>query len=310
MKKFTLIRLGVAHEGTADRPTLQSCLEAVLGQSDALVDEMLAGLLTSIGPSGAKSFNRAPSHLAKAAIKTLIQRGPELKESFAQSLRAAVYGGDLYRNRGKSAVKFDDFQFLDEDQLDANIEFALTQQEVLSAVDDVLPLLNGLISSLMGWVTVQGALNPIKPEIFIFALRESLSKQVDDEEARAAVITQAAGVLGASLRVLYREISDWLRSLGVEPVGTLAPIGGGVGSYVKPAESSVTRTMLTLDRLRRLFSGELDQGGAKDFMHTVPASFVALEDMKLVEPMMKRLAERASQSPPGRPTLCAPCSAQ
>ena len=298
MKKFMLRRLGVAHEGTTERPTLQSCLEAVLGQSDALVDDMLVGLQASVGPAKPKNYHGTPSALAQSAIATLIERGADLKTSFAASLRAAVYGGETHRNHVKPSVKFDDFQFLDEDQLDANIEFALTQQEVVSAVDDVLPLLNGLVSSLMGWVTVQGALNPLKPEVFIFALRESLAEQVEDEGARAAIITQAAGALGVSLRTLYRELSEWLRSQGVEPVGTLAPVGGGVGSYVKPAESSVTRTMLTLDKLRRLFSGELDpgpQGGVKDFMHTVPASYVALEDMKLVEPMMKRLVDRASQ---------------
>ncbi|OYT90182.1 MAG: hypothetical protein CFE43_19665 [Burkholderiales bacterium PBB3] len=305
MKKFMLRRLGVAHEGTTDRPTLQSCLEAVLGQSDALVDDMLAGLQASVGPAKPKTHQGTPNALAQSAIATLIERGADLKVSFAESLRSAVYGGETHRNRVNPSVKFDDFQFLDEDQLDANIEFALTQQEVILAVDDSLPLLNGLVSSLMGWVTVQGALNPLKPEVFIFALRESVASQVADEGARAAVITQAAGALGVSLRMLYRELSEWLRSQGVEPVGTLAPIGGGIGSYVKPAESSVTRTMLTLDKLRRLFSGELDpgpQGGVKDFMHTVPASFVALEDMKLVEPMMKRLVDRASQpsQAPGR----------
>ena len=34
-----------------------------------------------------------------------------------------------------------------------------------------------------------------------------------------------------------------------------------------------------------------------DFLHTVPASYVALEDMKLVEPMMRRLAMRAALPP-------------
>ncbi|WP_394788783.1 DUF1631 family protein [Rhodoferax sp.] len=62
----------------------------------------------------------------------------------------------------------------------------------------------------------------------------------------------------------------------------------------------MTRTMLTLDKLRRLLSGELDPGpvagGVRDFIHTVPASFDALQDMKMVEPMMKRLAARATLS--------------
>ena len=304
MKKFMLRRLGVAHEGTTETPTLQTCLEAVLGQSDALVDDMLVGLQASLVAGRTKSLRGAPNALARSAIETVILRGDALKVSFAASLRAALYGGDTHRNRAQPSVKFDDFQFLDEDQLDANIEFALTQQEVLLAVDDVLPLLNGLISSLMGWITVQAASNPLKPEAFVFALRESFANQVKDEGARAAVMTQAASAMGSSLRILYRELSEWLRSQGVEPVGTLAPVGGNLGNYIKPAESSVTRTMLTLDKLRRLFSGELDPGpGAnKDFMHTVPASYVALEDLKMVEPMMKRLVERASQpnQPPSR----------
>lgn len=300
MKKFMIRRLGVAHEGATEIPTLQTCLEAVLGQSDALVDDMLTGLQASLVTGKTKSLHGAPNALARSAIETVIQRGDAFKASFAASLRAALYGGDTHRNRAQPSVKFDDFQFLDEDQLDANIEFALTQQEVILAVDDALPLLNGLISSLMGWITVQAALNPLKPEVFVFALRESFASQVEDEDARAAVITQAASAMGASLRMLYRELSEWLRSQGVEPVGTLTPVGGNMGNYIKPAESSVTRTMLTLDKLRRLFSGELDPGPSanKDFMHTVPASYVALEDMKMVEPMMKRLVERASQPNP------------
>ena len=300
MKKFMLRRLGVAHEGTTEAPTLQTCLEAVLGQSDTLVEDMLAGLQASLVTGKTKSLHGMPNALARSAIETVIQRGDAFKSAFSASLRAALYGGDTHRNRDHPSVKFDDFQFLDEDQLDANIEFALTQQEVILAVDDTLPLLNGLVSSLMGWITVQAALNPLKPEVFVFALRESFASQVKDEDARAAVMTQAASALGVSLRALYRELSEWLRSQGVEPVGTLAPVGGNMGNYIKPAESSVTRTMLTLDKLRRLFSGELDPGpGAnKDFMHTVPASFVALEDMKMVEPMMKRLVERASQPNP------------
>ena len=59
--------------------------------------------------------------------------------------------------------------------------------------------------------------------------------------------------------------------------------------------------MLTLDKLRRLLTGELDGGaqvGMKEFLHTVPASMVALEDLRMVEPMMKRLSARAQQAAP------------
>jgi hypothetical protein len=50
---------------------------------------------------------------------------------------------------------------------------------------------------------------------------------------------------------------------------------------------------MTLDKLRKLLPGELESPLAQvDFSHTVPAFMVALEDLSLVEPMMKRLAQR------------------
>lgn len=301
MKKFMLRRFGVANEPGTFKPSLHDCLEAVLQQSDTLVDDVLAGLRATLLPTRGKSLRVAQTPAAKAAIEQLDAHSQALKKSFAAALRAAVYGGEAFRKTEQPLVRFDDFQFLEEEQIDANIEFALTQQEIVLAVDDVLPALNALVSSLLGWVTVQPRLNPLKPESFVYALRESLQEHVADDGARAALMTPAAGMLGVSLRQLYKEVSEWLRTQGVEPVGGVGAGGAGFGVPTKPAENSVSRTMLTLDKLRRLLSGELDPGplvaGVKDFMHTVPASFVALEDMKLMEPMIKRLTARASQPP-------------
>ena len=129
--------------------------------------------------------------------------------------------------------------------------------------------------------------------------------------SRGSVMTLAAGKMGVSLRQLYKQISDWLRSQGVEAAGLPVTTVGGVGGPSKAVETTMSRTLLTLDKLRRLLSGELDPtpmvGGVKDFIHTVPASFDALQDMKMVEPMMKRLAARAtlSEAAPGSPLLAA-----
>lgn len=300
MKKFMLRRFGVAHEAGSFKPSLQDCLEAVLDQSDTLVSEVVAGLQASLLPVKNKNLRTPTNAGAKTAIEDLYAHQEALKKTFSAALREAVYSGDALRKQEKNLVRFDDFQFLEEEQIDANIEFALTQQEVLLAVNDVLPALNAMISSLMGWVTVQGHLNPLKPDSFVYALRQSLQEHVGSEEARAALMGPAAGLLGVSLRQLYKEVTDWLRSQGVEPVVPAGTSAGGFGGQNKPPENAVSRTMLTLEKLRRLLSGELDPGpqagGGKDFMHTVPASFLALEDMQLMEPMMKRLTDRATLS--------------
>ena len=307
MKKFMLRRAGVANESGSLKPSLHECLEAVLAQSDTLLDEVLLGLQTSLSPVKTKNQRLQPSALGKAAIEHLCANREAVRKTFAASLRIAVYGGEGSRKREQPLVRFEDFQFLAEDQIDANIELALTQQEVMLAVDDVLPTFNGFISSLMGWATLQAHLNPLKPDSFVYALRECLLEHVPSDEVRTSLMTPAAGMLGVGLRQLYKEINDWLRALGVEPVRSAASGAAGLGSDKKPEENAVTRTMLTLDKLRRLLSGELNSGGLSnagslDFSHTVPASYVALEDMQLMEPMMKRLSKRAAESATERPT--------
>ena len=62
--------------------------------------------------------------------------------------------------------------------------------------------------------------------------------------------------------------------------------------------SSVSRTVTTLDRLRSLLSGGAQTGfggNGQDFLPTVPFSYVALEELKLIKPMMRRLRRRENQ---------------
>jgi Protein of unknown function (DUF1631) len=300
MKKYILRRLGVAHDPSRAKPTLQGCLEAVLEQSDALMDDILDGLQASVAPK--KDRNALPQKylLGTEAVEVLCSQKTAVKVTFAKALRSAMYGGNKQRVSAQPLVRFDDFQFLEQEQIDANIEFALTQQEVMLAVESVMPTLNALVSNLLGLVSVHAQLNPLKPESFVFALRETLVEHLPKEALRASVITPAAGLLGVNLCSLYKEVADWLRSQGIEAVGPINPSNHQYGIKVKAPENGVTRTLLTLDKLRKLLSGELEMAQqadpAVDFIHTVPASYVALEDMQLIEPMMKRLTERAKQA--------------
>ena len=303
MTKFAMSRLGLADDLTQSKPSLRDCLEAVLLQADALIGTVIEGLNSTQGHTKGRAalINLNPAN--KRAIEQLRLNAPAVKATFADELRLALYHSGSYGAADQPMLRFDDFQFLEEKQIDANIEFAVTQQEVVQAVDDVLPPLNALMSNLLGLVTVQSQLNPLKPEAFVHAFREALVKHMPDDTVRTVLITPAAGLLGIALRQLYKDVSEWLRSQGVEPAmpAGLYLLGNSAGG-IKAPETAVSRSLLTLDKLRRLLSGDLDAGlalsssGPKDFLHTVPASFVALEDLKLVEPMMQRLARRAERS--------------
>lgn len=294
-------RLGVSDDMTVERPSLHDCIEAVLEQSGPLMDDVIRGLEIAVLQVGGKSSKVNSRVLTGQIVEDLRRQAEAVRATFGVQLRLAIYRSGSHASDPESLVRFDDIQLLDQNQLDANIEYAMAQQEIHFATDEVLPPLNALISSLMGWLSVQAHLNPLRPETFARALRETLLQHVPSEQARTALIVPAAGILGSSLRTLYKELGDWLRTQGIEPVvpllTTSAPAPGE-----RPAENPVARTMLTLDKLRRLLTGELDGGmPKKDFLHTVPAPMVALEDLRMVEPMLKRLSERAQQAPAGQP---------
>jgi len=299
MKKFLLRRIGVAHDHAGTGPSLQDCIEVVLSQSGTLMDDVLEGLAASAARTKGKNVYGEHTPVSQAATDYLCAQASAVKKTFLAQLRTVVYSTEAATLSAQPLVRFEDLQLLDSHQIDLSIEFALAQQEVLRSVDDVLPALSALVSSLLGWTTVQPQLNPLKPEAFVRALQATLLKHAPDEQARTALILPAAGLLGVGLKQLYRELTDWLRSQGVEPALPVGAPRGGVGGRVRGQEpdTAVNRTLVTLDKLRKLLSGELDGGaGVPNFLHTVPASMVALEDMKLVEPLMKRLAQRASQA--------------
>ncbi len=298
MKKFLRRHASMVHDRSSNRPTLQDCLEAVLMQADNLMDDVLEGLVKAAAPAQAKRSFGGAFPVSEIVANLLLTQAASVKATFTAQLRLGLYNMGTAHLAEQPSLRFDDLQQLNARQIDASIEFAMAQQEVLRCVDDLLPALDALVSSLLGWITVQPQLNPLKPEIFVRALQGSLGEHAPDEKARVALITPAAGLLGVGLRRLYREVCNWLRSQGIEPASPVGALSGATATAGKGADNAVSRALVTLDKLRKLLSGELNSGSGnpvgQDFLHTVPACYDALEDMKLIEPMMKRLAQRAS----------------
>lgn len=298
MTKYRLRRIGVASNASPMRPTLSDCIELVLAQGDSLADEVLDALGRQVAQADSERGEDAPGDAVASAVKVLLAERRAVRATLGAELRRLVFHSSSKDLAHNQSVRFEDLRFFDIREIEIHIELALARQEIVRATDDVLPMFDSLVSSLLGWSTVQAALNPLKPETFVRALLETLTDWVPEEDVRMALLRPSAIALGAGLRQLYREACDWMRSQGVHPV-ELPP--GQPRDFAavraKQAQTEVERTMQTLEKLRRLLAGEPlvrpDPGALRDFTHTVPASLVALQDLKLVEPMMKRLAERS-----------------
>jgi hypothetical protein len=291
------LRVGVADDPTALQPSLNDCLAAMLQQAEALFAGVLQGLEqgASTGPRRIHAF-QAPHVLP--VVQALNTQRSAVVASFARELTRLVYEGGGKDQQPTETLRFADLQLFEDEQLDQSIEVARAQQEVALAVDDALPPLDALVSTMLGWRTIQPGLNPIRPDVFVRALQATLAEHVPDAQVREVLIVPAAGLLGVSLRRLYRELADWLRSTGVEPA---VPLGGriqkGTGASGAPVTDTVAKTLLTLDRLRKLLAGDFDQPKKPDFLHTVPASMGLLQDLKKTDELVKRLEQRPKAAP-------------
>ncbi len=300
MNKFEFRRIGVASDQTGRRPSLHDCIEAALPVADILIRDVLTGLADAGERTMLYSTHSSPVPLNAERVCVLCDAEPLVTQAFLVQLKLGIYSSSPEDFVARPVADLRDLELLDADQIDACIEFALALQEVSRCVEDVLPALDALISSVSGWVTVQPSINPLKAEVFVQVLLSCLKRFVKDTDTRAALLIPAAGLLGVSLRQFYLEMGDWLRSFGIEPAW---PVGGGLGGEGygggKMRGGSVSRTMATLGRFRKLLGGEGQANGSHaaeyDFMPTVPFSYSALEDLKLLKPMMQRLAERESQ---------------
>jgi Protein of unknown function (DUF1631) len=296
-------KLGVSDDPLGPRISLRDCLDAALQQSEGLIDKVLSGLVGR----GDKAFgmhvkpNFPPQ--VQAVVEILAAQRDAIKLSFNQRLRDCVFQGVGADTQSPQMMRFEDLKLFEEEDLDESIEVARALQEINQQVDDVMVPLDALMSSMLGWITVQPQINPLRPEMFARALRECIVQQVEDVDIRGAILSPAAGRMGILLRKLYAELSMWLKSCGVESATVVQP-GQVQSSVAKPSVvgavgNSVARTLLTLDRLRRLLSGELDGDAVRkpqDFLHTVPASVVALQDMRQVEAMVQRLESKARKA--------------
>lgn len=300
--KTMKLRLGVADDPTALQPSLHDCLAATLKQADVLIDHVLAGLEASAlatGPKRVAAFQPPP---VRNAILQLQEHAPEVEAAFVTELTRLVYEGGGKDQVQPEALRFEDLQLFEDAQLDQSIELARAQQEVALAVDDTLPAADALLSTMLGWRTIQPGLNPLRPDVFVRALQHALAQYVPEAQVREVLITPAAGLLGVNLRKLYRELSDWLRSTGVEPA---VPLGGRInkatGASGAPVTDSASKTLLTLDKLRKLLSGDLDQPRKAEFLHTVPASMALLQELKKTDELVKRLEQRPKAAPAAQP---------
>ncbi len=339
-----------------------------------LMGKMVAAARVSLqGREAASRDLRERESLAQSA-KQLRNWESELCKRYPHALLDGFNNPAAARKAGtlvSADVGFDELELMDEVQVMTSVTLARAQQVAMLAAEASLAELNTLICSTLGLSAVNAERNPLRPQIYINALKAVVEQTELPPAMQLDWLSAMSTTLGQELRAMYMQWCAALRGQGVVAAGYVVvqtPSGGGSGvgrgvaqnvrqsaataadapempmidlaSYLAPQTFAAQPgppvagdvasappkddTLLTLDKLRRLLAGELDdqkpvsaveqfaqrfsrefESGptsvsppAPEYDATVPAALEALKEMKQVDEVVQRLQQRRGGTAP------------
>ena len=268
------------------------------------------------------------------SVKLLDLHAPTLCEQYPKALEEAFNRHHVPEARlgvvSTQGLRLDQLELMNESQVQERVELARALQHVLLVADAALMTLNTYVCALRGLERVAAERNPLRPDAYVAAMQVLMSGMNVPTLVRMAWMQHVSGPLGIALSVAYKAWSAQLHAQGVQ-AATFAVLRAPERAAPERAPDErrgrevwsphQRETVLTLGRLRRLMAGELEGAplNAKEvfarqfenqfesehvpdasetgFAHTVPAAFVALQEMQQVDQVVQRLTQRPVAMP-------------
>ncbi|NPC55370.1 DUF1631 family protein [Caenimonas soli] len=300
--------MSTAPEKTSYQALYRACMKEAAAQGKTLMQRLVVRAGESMPRRAALAPDDHERKLLTDAVRILMKHEATLCEAYPQALLAEFAQAIAGDTRKAGALSFDSLELMGDEQMRESVELMRLQQAVALQVDGELAELNALICSVQGLRTVQVERNPLRPEVYVRSLRSVVLQSPVGAAVRARWMLDLGEALGPELARAYAELSQTLRSQGVVEArfnAIPAPESAApAGARATPAGASThASALLNLKELRRLLSGgteeaaPADAGGRQqpDFSMTVPAAFEALQDMRQVDQVMKRLRQRRAE---------------
>ena len=297
----------------------RSCMKEAASRGHALMQRLVTRCVKSMAQRAAMMHDTQERNLLTEAARILMKHQEALCEAYPQALLAEFAQAIAGANARASALSFDSLELMGDEQLQESVEVVRTQQAVAHAVEHELKDLTALVCAVQGLRIVQSERNPLRPEVYVRALRTVTMQSPIPTTVRNRWMQHLGEALGPELARVYGELSDILRAQGVVPAGyNVVPareMPGAAPRAAAAAGAPPASTLLNVRELRRLLSGQFEHSANSfaekferefetgeridtptEFSMTVPAAFEALQEMKQVDQVMNRLKQRAAAS--------------
>ncbi len=204
---------------TSERlPLLDQCTLEVERRAPALLQRCVdAAVAVMQSAENASQSVEQRQRLAQAAW-SLTQNRSALTRTYPARLRAAMAQADEEQGvtRFTSESTSSMLQLVDDSAVTESLEAVRLLQNLLPMVEQVLPVLDARMSSLIGLNSVQVEKNPLRPSVFVRELRDLVVELEPDAALRSLWLQHIAPALGRELAQLYEQIALMLQRANVQ----------------------------------------------------------------------------------------------
>ncbi|OOG46561.1 DUF1631 family protein [Polaromonas sp. A23] len=216
----------------AGKPALERCIDhAVSALQVAETQSMKAVERDELG--------QAWRELVRLKGSWCQQYAADLSQAFnaAASATPKVKVMSTSRPAALALAGADLFSLVDDTQVEAGIESSRLMQQVAPVVEQVLAELDGLMSSAQGLVNVSPEANPVRPEVYVQALRALLAATPAAPGVGALWVKHLAEPLGRELKRVYEQLVNMLELAQVR-AASYRVLQTPAGNERKPTQAS------------------------------------------------------------------------
>lgn len=201
----------------SDTSLLDQCLNRALSEAPGLLGRCLSATGVILQEAERQSREVAQRDLISRAWWSLERQRSLLVAQFPQRLRQAFQHAD-HEGPTSSLARLSDSSLLalvDDNSVNESLESARLLQTLMPVVEQALSMVDSRMSSLIGLETVHAEKNPLRPSVFLRALRDLMTEREPDPQLRSLWMQKMAAPLAHELSQLYGQVALLLQQARV-----------------------------------------------------------------------------------------------
>jgi hypothetical protein len=199
---------------------LQQCFQEALSGAPEMLARCADSAIASLQAAEKASKEVVQRDRLALAWWGLLQNKIQWGRTFHQHLRDALMAAPE-ANSSRPALLSESslLSLVEDDAVNESLESARLVHGLMPVLEQQLAVLDALMSSVIGLQTVQAERNPLRPSVFVRALRELMSSAESEPEVRALWLRHMDKALGHELQKLYERVALILQRANVQEAG-------------------------------------------------------------------------------------------